>query len=441
MQDSTNENKDKNTSAQPSEMEKLLDEQGAIKIPRVGDIIDGTIISVSKNEVHVDIEGLCSGVVRGRELYDESGEYTDLNVGDKVQATVFELENEKGVMELSFRQAGHKKAWDLLFSLKEEKTIVDAAITEANRGGLMVKVGRVVGFLPVSQLTVEHYPRVEGGDKDKILEKLLSYVDKSFKVRVIDLDEEEEKLIVSEKLAWEDKQKVAIDKYKVGGIVEGKVTGVVDFGAFVEFGDGLEGLVHISELAWQRIDDPREIIKVGDAIKAKIISIDNSRISLSMKQLKEDPWRKAISKYEVGQVVKGEVLKLNPFGVFVELDDDIHGLAHISELSYKLVRHPGEIVKIGDKREFKILSIEPDNHRLGLSIKALEKPAQGGSQPASGQDVSDGKDEQQADNTEAKPTKTEPKEEKEDKGDERVKENTDAPEKENPADDKEKKQT
>ncbi len=363
---------DENKTKSP-EMEKLLDEQGLIKVPKVGDIVEGTILSVSKNEVHVDIEGLSSGIVRGREMYDESGEYTDLKVGDKVQATVVELENEKGALELSFRQAGHKKAWDHLAKLMDDQVVVDAEITEANRGGLMIKVGRVAGFLPVSQLTVEHYPRVEGGDKDKILERLLQYVGKKFKVRVIDADEAEEKLIVSEKVAWEDKQKQVLSKYKLGDVVEGKITGVVDFGAFVEFGDGLEGLVHISELAWQRIDDPRDIVKVGDEIKAKIISIDNSRISLSMKQLVEDPWKKAIEKYKIGQVVTGKVLKLNPFGVFVELDEDIHGLAHISELSHKLVRHPGEIVKVGEDRKFKILTIEPNNHRLGLSVKALEK--------------------------------------------------------------------
>jgi small subunit ribosomal protein S1 len=276
-------------------MEQLLNEQGLIQIPKVGDIVEGKVLSVTKSEVHVDIEGISSGVVRGRELYDESGEYTELKVGDAVLATVVDLENEKGVLELSFRQAGHKKAWDLLTKSLSEEAIVDAEITEANRGGLMIKVGRVVGFLPVSQLTVEHYPRVEGGDKEKILERLATYIGQAFKVRVIDVNEADEKLIVSEKLAWEEKQKDALKKYQIGDQVEGKVTGVVDFGAFVEFGDGLEGLVHISELAWQRIDDPRQIVKVGDEIKAKIISIDNSRISLSLKQLIDDPWKKAIT--------------------------------------------------------------------------------------------------------------------------------------------------
>ncbi len=364
------------------EMEKLLNEQGLFHIPKVGDIIEGTILSVSKNEVHVDLGGLSSGIVRGRELFDESGEYTDLKVGDTVQATVVDLENEKGVMELSFRQAGHKKAWDHLMDLKAEGTVVDVVITEANRGGLMVKVGRVGGFLPVSQLTVEHYPRVEGGDKEKILERLMSFMSQTFKVKVIDVDEAEEKLIVSEKMAWEEQHVEKLKKYKVGDIVEGKITGVVDFGAFVEFGDGLEGLVHISELAWQRIDDPRDIVRVGETVKARIISLEHSRISLSIKQLMRDPWSLALEKYKVGQAVTGKVLKLNPFGVFVELDQDIHGLAHISELSYKLVRHPGEIVKVGETRKFKILSIEPDNHRLGLSLKALEKKPTPPAEPA-----------------------------------------------------------
>ncbi|MDP3964519.1 MAG: S1 RNA-binding domain-containing protein [bacterium] len=356
-----------------TEMGKLLEEQGLLKIPQMGDIVDGEVLSVSKNEVHVDIEGLNTGMVRGRELFDESGEYTDLKVGEKVQATVMELENEKGVLELSFRQAGHKKAWDRLTALMEEESIVEAEIVEANRGGLMIKVGRVMGFLPVSQLTVEHYPRVEGGDKDKILERLQRFIGSAFKVRVIDVEESDEKLIVSEKQAWEEKQKEALQQYKVGNEVEGKVTGVVDFGAFVEFGEGLEGLVHISELAWQRIDDPRTIINVGDEVKARIISLDQSRISLSMKQLMDDPWKEAMKRYTVGQVVEGKVLKLNPFGAFVELDEDIHGLAHISELSHKLVHHPGEIVKEGETKKFKILSIDPSHHRLGLSLKALEK--------------------------------------------------------------------
>lgn len=355
-----------------SALAKLLAEEDKFRIPKVGEIVEGKVISVSKTEVHLDIEGITTGVIRGAELFDESGEYSDLKLGDLAQATVLELENENGEMELSFRHAGHKKAWDELNKLMEKETTVDAKVIEANKGGLIIKVGRVSGFLPVSQLIPEHYPRVEGGDKSKILERLTTYINQTFKVKVIDVDEKEEKLIVSEKAAWEEKQKDTLASYKIGDVVAGRVTGVVDFGAFIEFGDGLEGLVHISELAWQRIDDPRNIIKVGEKVKATVIGIEGSKISLSMKKLMKDPWREVVGRYKIGQVVRGKVLKINSFGVFVELDQNIHGLAHISELSERLVRDPSDIVKIGETYQFKILSIEPENHRLGLSLKALK---------------------------------------------------------------------
>jgi small subunit ribosomal protein S1 len=237
----------------------------------------------------------------------------------------------------------------------------------------MVKVGRVEGFLPVSQLTTEHYPRVEGGEKSKILEKLQSYVGQSFKVKIIDLNETDDKLIVSEKAAWEEQHREKLEKYHVGETVNGRVTGVVDFGAFVEFDEGLEGLVHISELAWQRVEDPHNLIQVGAEVQAKIIGIEGNKISLSMKQLTDDPWIRAVEKYKVGQVVKGRVTKLNPFGAFIELDPEIHGLAHISELADHPINHPGDAIKVDEMYEFTILSIEPRNHRLGLSLRSTKK--------------------------------------------------------------------
>lgn len=358
--------------ASPQTMDEVI-KYDKITIPRVGDIIEGTIINKSATEVHLDIDGIVVGVVRGLELWDESGEYSNLKVNDRAHATVVELENENGELELSFRHAGHRRAWDSLAELMKIGKIIEADVLEANKGGLIIRVGRVTGFLPVSQLTPEHYPRVEGGERGKILEKLQGYVGTKFKVKVLDVDEREEKLIVSEKTAWEEAQKETLNKYKVGEIVEGKVTGVVDFGVFVEFGDGLEGLVHISEIAWQRIDDPRDFIKVGDKVKAEIISIVGSKISLSTKKLLTDPWKDVQKKYKIGQAVKGKIIKVNPFGVFIELDKEIHGLAHISELSDKLVRDPEDIVTIGKAYDFKILSIEPENHRLGLSLKALKK--------------------------------------------------------------------
>ncbi len=342
-------------------------------LPRVGDLIKGKVISVSKSAVHMDIAGIATGVVRGKELIDESGDFSDLKLEEEAQATVMELENENGEIELSFRAAGHQKAWENLQKIMESEEIIQVPVTEANRGGLMVRVGRIDGFLPVSQLIPEHYPRVEGGDKNKILEILKNLIGKKLKVKLINVDESDNKLILSEKSAWEKEQKQVISNYKVGGVVDGKITGVVEFGAFIEFGEGLEGLIHISELAWQRIDDPKDIIKVGDKIKAKIISVEGTKISLSMKQLQDDPWKEVVKKYKIGQKVKGTIIKINPFGAFVELDKDIHGLVHISELSNKKINHPNEAVKEGDKVNLKILSIEPDNHRLGLSLKAVKE--------------------------------------------------------------------
>lgn len=359
-------------------MDELLAASSAKAFPKVGDLVEGTVLSFSKNEVHLDIPGLTTGVVRGREIYDESDEYNDIKIGDKVAATVLELENENSEMELSFRFAGHQKAWDRLQQLLRSKELAEAKIMDANKGGLMVKVGNVVGFLPVSQLTTEHYPRVDGGDKNKILAVLKKYVGTNFKVKVIDVNETEEKLIVSEKAAWEEKQQAAVAGYKTGDVVEGKITGVVDFGAFIEFGAGLEGLIHISELAWQRIDDPKSIVKSGQIVKAQIISIDNGKISLSMKKLAKDPWENVVEKFAVGSKVKGKVLKLNPFGAFVELDTDISGLIHISELQDKDGKVKAEL-KEGETKDFYVISLEPKDHRLGLSFhpkkEAVKKEA------------------------------------------------------------------
>lgn len=365
-----------NTKQNSTLMADLLDkEKNSMVVPQVGELIEGIVVTIGKNEVLLDIDGIHTGVVRGKEILDESGDASNLKIGDTISATVVELDNENGELELSFRYAGHQKAWENLETIQAAGEIVDAKIMDANKGGLMIKVGNVLGFLPVSQLTTEHYPRVEGGDKNKILTHLKSFAGEAFKVKIIDVNEAEEKLIVSEKAAWQEKQQSAISKYEVGDKVKGLITGVVDFGAFVEFGDALEGLIHISELAWQRIDNPRDIIHVGDKVEAAIIAIENSKISLSIKKLQEDPWEMVAKKYTIGQSVKGKVLKVNPFGAFIELDDDIHGLAHVSELSTKEISSPTDVVEIGETYKFNIISIEPANHRLGLSMinKTAEK--------------------------------------------------------------------
>jgi ribosomal protein S1 len=356
-----------------SEFSKLIADPQYVKFPKVGEVVTGTVVSASKNEVRLDIYGIKTGVVRSRELYNESEEYGHLKPGDQVEATVIELENENGEMELSFRYAGQQKAWESLKELMTSQKVITVKIADANKGGLMVKIGHIAGFLPVSQLIPEHYPRVEGGDRNKILDFLKKFVGQPLQVKVIDVDEKEDKLIVSEKAAWEEAQEKAVSKYKVGDKIKGKITAVTDFGAFVEFGDKMEGLVHISEIAWQRIDDPRDFVKVGEQVEAEIINIENTKIFLSMKKLQKDPWADVAKKYKVGEIVKGKVIKANPFGLFVELDSDIHGLAHISELSSKPISNVEEVAKAGDIIEFRIISIEPQDHRLGLSIKALKE--------------------------------------------------------------------
>lgn len=351
-------------------MSDLLNSGAEIRVLKAGDMVEGSIISVSKNEVYIDLAGYGIGVVRGRELYDDQATLNSLKPGDAITASVVEAENRDGNVELSLRVAGQERVWQKLRDLMESKEVVATKIVAANKGGLMVEINNVTGFLPVSQLSLEHYPRVEEGDKNKILSILNSYVGQYFNVQVITADMEEEKLIVSEKAVFEEEMHSKLSKLKMGDVVTGTITGVVDFGVFVKFGE-LEGLVHISELAWQRIENPKEMFKVGDIVKAKIIAIDKGRVSLSVKQMQNDPWVEAVKKFQIGQVVKGKVSKIMPFGVFVELDKDVQGLAHVVELSHESVKSAEDVVKIGEEREFKVISIEPAEHRLGLSIKQL----------------------------------------------------------------------
>jgi len=356
-----------------TQFEKLLIEGDYLKkIPQVGDVIKGNVISASRREVRVEIAGVTTGVVRGRELFAEAEENDDIQAGEEVEATVIDLENENGEMELSFRYAGQQKAWEELRKLFISGEIVPASVVEANKGGLIIKLKHITGFLPVSQLSPENYPRVSGGDKQKILDKLKGFVGSSIDARVIDANEHEEKLIISEKAVWEERQKDVISQYKIGNQVKGTVTAVADFGAFVKF-DSLEGLVHISEIAWQRIDHPRDLVKVGDEVDAAIIGIEGSKIFLSMKKLIQDPWHGVAEKYKINDIVEGTILKVNPFGFFVELDADIHGLAHVSEMTKAPGTDINQLGKAGETRKFRIVSIEPEEHRLGLSLKLDEK--------------------------------------------------------------------
>ncbi|MBI4142982.1 S1 RNA-binding domain-containing protein [Candidatus Uhrbacteria bacterium] len=362
-----------------SEFKTLLEDKANLRIPKVGELVHGTVVGIGRNEVKIDITGFRAGIVRGKELVDESGATANVAVGDAVEAVVVDLENERGMVELSFRSAGHQKAWNELMELRRAGTVTPVRVLDANKGGLLVQLGRVKGFLPVSQLSPGNYPRVTGGDRQRIFEKLKSFVGKVFDVKVIDIDEREEKLIVSEKAAWEEGQAQVLARYHVGDIIEGDITALADFGAFVRFStmpegtpesptNYLEGLIHISELAWQRVEHPRDVLTMHQHVRCQIINIEGSKIFLSLKRLSEDPWVKASERYQIGQAVDGKVVKVQPFGLFVELDPDIHGLAHVSELGDPAPSSPDAVAKVGETHRFSIISIDPKEHRLGLRL-------------------------------------------------------------------------
>ncbi len=345
-------------------------------IPQVGDLIKGKVISIDKGEVRIDINGTIVGVVRGEELFSESKEFSNINVGDEVEATVVEDENELGEMELSFRVAGHRLVWERMAKYAKDNEVITAKVIQANKGGLMMKADALVGFMPVSQLNPDNYPRVQGGDKNRILEHLKKFIGKGMRVKVLTADMDEEKLIFSEKEVWEEEQKNILEQYKIGDSIEGEVSALTPFGAFVKFGEGLEGLVHISEIVWQRIDHPKDILKMGDSVKAQIIDLNKSKIYLSLKRLIDDPWKQVKDKYKVGQVIEGEIHKVEPFGLMVKLDEQIHGLAHISDLSDKRVGDPKTLLSkynVGDTQKFEIISMEPAEHRLGLRLEGTGK--------------------------------------------------------------------
>ncbi len=349
------------------EFSSLLDKD-SLYIPQAGDMVKGKVITASKSEVRLDINGILMGIVRGPEMYIEIEDYANLKPGDEVEAAVIDTENENGELELSFRLVGQEKAWNNLHEAFKEKGSIKVKIIDANKGGLIARYCQINGFLPVSQLSPENYPRVSGGDKGKILEKLKSFVGQDFEVSVVTLNEEEDKIIFSEKDIWNKKQKPSLDKYKEGMVVDGKISAITNFGVFVSFDENMEGLIHISELAWKRVDSPGELFKVGDDVKAEIVNINEGKIFLSTKKLQPDPWKEASEKYKIGTKTKGEIVKINPFGLFVKLDEEIHGLAHVSQLSMDPKVKLNERFKVGEKHDFLVVSLNSEEHRLGLKI-------------------------------------------------------------------------
>lgn len=361
------------TKASQHKMSQLLDQAGDLGIIKTSDLVEGKISSVSNNRVWVDIQdGKFIGIISGKELVEAGISMPNYKEGDKIIASVVEPENDEGFVLLSVREALRNKGWSVLEEKYNSQEIFKAIVIEANRGGLIIEAEGIKGFLPVSQLTPAHYPRV-GSDKDEILSKLSQFEGKYFEVKIISLDKNANKLIFSEKAAHKEEFDKITSNIQVGEVIAGKVSGVVDFGIFVSF-DSLEGLIHISEISWDKVSDPRSFAKVGDEIQVQVISIEGDKISLSIKRLLEDKWLDLIKDYKVGQVIKGTVTQIMPFGVFVKVSGQIDGLIHISELAFDHITDPTEVVKVDQELELKVIDIEPESHRFGLSLKAMQTP-------------------------------------------------------------------
>lgn len=335
-----------------------------LQIPKIGDIIEGEIIEISKEGLFVGLGNFKTGVIPMKELKENAELLKSAKAKKSIPVKIIELDNEDGFVEISMQEAGSEKNWANLQDKMKAKETIKSKVLKANKGGIILEVDGIPAFMPVSQLSQDNYPRVEGNTQ-KILQALQKLVGQELNVRILTIEPNEEKLIVSEKIVNEKKLQESMKKYKIGDIVEGSITGVVDFGVFVKFND-LEGLVHISELAYQLIKDPRDIFKIGEKVKVKIIEIDKEqdKISLSIKALKKNPWEKVEEKYKTGQIVKGIITSFNPFGTFIQLDKNIHGLAHISEFNTE--EKMKEALEIGKKYDFEILSIKPKEYRMAL---------------------------------------------------------------------------
>ncbi len=344
-------------------MDELL-ASSEIKQLKTGDVIEGTITSVRKHEMWLDLGANGVGVVMRREI----GHGQKLEIGEKVTTSVVDPEMDEGYALLSMKRAVKDRGWDELQRMFESREILEITPYDANRGGLLVEMEGIRGFLPVSQLAAGHYPRVSGADKDEILQKLNALTGQVLRVRVLDVSRKDNKLIFSEKEATKDDMQSRFSELKVGDEVEGVVTGVIDFGAFVNV-DGIEGLVHISEISWERVEDPREYVKNGQTIKAKIIAIDKDRLSLSMKQMQEDPWLNEVKAFTKGDTVEGKVTRITPFGAFVQLSPSVEALVHVSEMSNDDGADPEKVFQLNEKKQFKVLDIDTDARKIALSLK------------------------------------------------------------------------
>ena len=350
-------------------MDELLASQGdSVKQLTQGESIVGTVLTIRKHEVLVDLGAHGIGLVPRREV----GFYRSLNIGDEVTASIVETELDNGYSLLSLRKAVKDRGWDEVMATMEAGKVIEVSPYDANRGGLLVEYDGVRGFLPVSQLSAEHYPRVGGSDKDEILSRLNILIGKKLTVRILDCDRRANKLIFSEKEAIKDGLAARFEKLAVGDSVKGVVTGVVDFGVFVNV-EGIEGLVHISEMSWERVSNPSDYVKVGETIDTKIIAIDKDRLSLSIKQLTEDPWMTEVDQFKPGDKVEGTITRITPFGAFVQISPAVEALVHVSELGGGDDADPEKVFTLNERKSFVVLDIEKDSRKISLSLTGKTK--------------------------------------------------------------------
>ena len=347
-------------------MKDLLGKE-EFRLPKLGSILTGTVISVSKSSVLLDLGSAGIGIVYPGQFYDNPDRVRVLKPGTEVTAVLLELENDDGYRELSLKAAQLTTSWQRIHELRDGGTVITTPIININKGGLIVSVEGVQGFLPLSQLSAEHYPKVEGGDTTKIVQALQKFKGVDFRVKVLDFNEQEGKLIVSERAIQEEAAKGDMSKLAVGDVIEGTVTEVTDFGAFVKITSHLDGLVHSSEIDWKFVEDPRAVLHTGDVVKAKIISLDGGRVALSLKALRPDPWLTVTDVFSVGQTVTGTVLKIRSNGAFVQLNDDIVGIIPTAEFGG---RAPADVVTVGATVTCSIVSIDAKDHKLILTLVA-----------------------------------------------------------------------
>ncbi|MEK7148928.1 MAG: S1 RNA-binding domain-containing protein [Patescibacteria group bacterium] len=359
-------------------MEALLKQRAdGVLYLKVGDIVEGIFLERAGSRLFINLGPRGIAVVFGKEFYDAQHVIKNLKPGDTVTAKVVELESsiEKGYPELSLKEAGREKLWADLRDAMQKGTQLNLTVKEVNRGGILLEYSGVRGFLPVSHLSQKNYPRVENGDKEKIYEELKKFVGKELTVKILDINQQEEKLIFSEKeLEDNSALRAAIAKHSVGEVLEGDVQAIAPFGAFVKLPDGIEGLIHVSELDWQLVENPKDIVSIGQKVHVKVIGIEGGKISLSLKALKEDPWMKLEEKVKKGDAIRGVVTKFNPFGAFVKtvfegtdgVKREIQGLIHISEFGTEIKMK--ELLQLGKEHEFVVSFIELGEHRMSLIL-------------------------------------------------------------------------